>query len=181
MKYVILCVIYVIVISNQKKINGKIKKSDVNQINSIFDEKISLCCKKQVEYSRNLSDKIKGIRRWYNEQVEQTKIEAAIKKCAGDFPNKKEKATCAYFIRHEARVKAREFMKKSSIWQALIVRGLQIRDRFKYDTWDGPSFKYLFNKYMTKNGTPEEKANVAYQKIYESSMNTNKYVNSIFR
>lgn len=90
-------------------------------------------------------------------------------------------AELSYFIwclRHCARLKAREIMRRSSPEGALQVALLEARDLEKYGNKDGPTFESLFN--VLKNKNPGSTDSQIFGMIIESSKRTSKETNSEF-
>lgn len=102
------------------------------------------------------------IRQWYNDQV--AVIPALDEQWLQRGVSAEERARRAHAIRHDARVKAREFMKDKSE-----VADLQKRDQEVYGNPDGPSFDYLVQKNRAKGLQGE----AIYEAIIGSANRTN--------
>jgi hypothetical protein len=109
------------------------------------------------------------IRQWYNDQV--ATIATLDQQWQQQGLSVAQRAHRAYDIRHDARLKAREFMRDKSE-----VALLQARDKEKYGNPDGPTFDWLMEQ-SRKKGMSD---NDAYLAIIGSSERTNAEVNKAF-
>lgn len=109
------------------------------------------------------------IRQWYNDQV--ATITTLDQQWQQQGLSAAQRARRAYDIRHNARLKAREYMRDKNE-----VTLLQARDKEKYGNPDGPTFEWLMEQ-NRKKGMSE---NDAYLAIIGSSERTNTEVNKAF-
>ncbi len=109
------------------------------------------------------------IRQWYNDQV--ATIAVLDKQWQQQGINPEQRARRAYAIRHDARLKAREFMRDKAE-----VALLQARDQAKYGNPDGPDFDYL----VAQNHKKGLHGDDAYLAIIGSAERTNTDVNKAF-
>ncbi len=109
------------------------------------------------------------IRQWYNDQV--ATIAVLDQQWQQQGLNPEQRARRAWAIRHDARLKAREFMRDKSE-----VALLQARDKAKYGNPDGPDFDFLVAQNRKKGAQGDE----VYLQIIGSSERTNTEVNQSF-
>lgn len=109
------------------------------------------------------------IRQWYNDQV--AVIPVLDQEWLKQNLSAEERARRAHEIRHDARLKAREFMPDKRE-----VADLQNRDQEKYGNLDGPTFEYLVQK-NRENGL---EGDAVYEKIIGSANRTNETYNEKF-
>lgn len=109
------------------------------------------------------------IRQWYNDQV--ATIPGLDKQWQQQGLNPEQRARRAFSIRHDARLKAREFMHDKTE-----VALLQARDKAKYGNPDGPDFDYL----VAQNRKKGMQGDDAYLEIIGSAERTNAEVNKAF-
>lgn len=109
------------------------------------------------------------IRQWYNDQV--ATIAVLDKQWQQQGLNPEQRARHAFAIRHDARLKAREFMRDKA--EVIL---LQARDKAKYGNPDGPDFDYL----VAQNRKKGMQGDDAYLEIIGSAERTNAEVNKAF-
>jgi hypothetical protein len=109
------------------------------------------------------------IRQWYNDQV--AVIPALDQQWQRQGLSAEERARKAHELRHQARLKARDFMPDPRE-----VADLQARDREKYGNPDGPTFEQLVAKNREQGLTGDE----VYEKIIGSANRTDRAYNEKF-
>ena len=109
------------------------------------------------------------IRQWYNDQV--ACIPTLAEQWTAQGLGAEERARRAYDIRHNARLRARAFMRNKDE-----VKLLQDRDLEKYGNPDGPTFEYL----VEKNRNKGLRGDAVYEAIIQSADRTNKAYNRAY-
>jgi hypothetical protein len=121
---------------------------------------------KVAKEARELRNKL--IRKWYFRRVH--KIPKLNRKWLKQGLSARDRARKAWEIRHQARLKARQMMKREE------AEPLRLRDGERYGNPDGPTFEQIFKKYEDLGYEGDD----IYEQIIQSSSRTNRTVNHRF-